>query len=182
VPKNTPLFCKVFLRFASDRVDDSDASCIFSFMPDRRRNPERTTPHNDKICKTCGRSFEWRKKWERDWDVIKYCSICRRAYPAPRASGERAHKTGSHKTGSKTAKGQAWTDQHSKNNSKNKSSTGHGRAKKQPAKQASRCWPGYDRFLGRAEGGKEVAGRRLVRRRQKKSDAMAAAANKLRKG
>ncbi|WP_433969471.1 DUF2256 domain-containing protein [Tunturiibacter gelidiferens] len=43
-------------------------------MPDRRRKPERTTPHKDKICKTCGRTFEWRKKWERDWDVIKYCS------------------------------------------------------------------------------------------------------------
>ena len=46
----------------------------FSFMPDRKRKPERTTPHKDKICKTCGRTFAWRKTWERDWDVIKYCS------------------------------------------------------------------------------------------------------------
>jgi len=47
-------------------------------MPDRKRKPERTTPHKDKICKTCGRSFEWRKQWARDWDIIKYCSdACR---------------------------------------------------------------------------------------------------------
>jgi hypothetical protein len=47
-------------------------------MPDRKRKPERTTPHKDKICKTCGRTFEWRKQWARDWDIIKYCSdVCR---------------------------------------------------------------------------------------------------------
>ena len=34
-------------------------------------------PH--KICVTCGRPFDWRKKWERDWDQVKYCSErCRR--------------------------------------------------------------------------------------------------------
>ena len=43
-------------------------------MPDRKRKPERDTPHKDKICRTCGRAFSWRKKWERDWDVIQYCS------------------------------------------------------------------------------------------------------------
>jgi hypothetical protein len=43
-------------------------------MPDRKRKPERTTPHKDKICKTCGRTFEWRKRWAQDWDIIKYCS------------------------------------------------------------------------------------------------------------
>ena len=33
-----------------------------------------------KICVTCGRPFTWRKKWERAWDEIKYCSgRCRRA-------------------------------------------------------------------------------------------------------
>lgn len=32
-----------------------------------------------KICAACGRSFEWRKKWERDWANVKYCSDrCRR--------------------------------------------------------------------------------------------------------
>jgi hypothetical protein len=47
-------------------------------MPDRLRKPERVTPHTDKICKTCGRAFAWRKKWEKDWDLVKYCSdACR---------------------------------------------------------------------------------------------------------
>ncbi|MEM9810144.1 MAG: DUF2256 domain-containing protein [Pseudomonadota bacterium] len=27
-----------------------------------------------KICKCCGRPFTWRKKWERDWDSVVYCS------------------------------------------------------------------------------------------------------------
>jgi hypothetical protein len=52
-------------------------------MPDKPRKPERTTPHKDKLCKTCGRAFSWRKKWEKDWDVVKYCSDqCRGHQPA----------------------------------------------------------------------------------------------------
>jgi hypothetical protein len=27
-----------------------------------------------KICERCGRPFEWRKKWARDWENVKYCS------------------------------------------------------------------------------------------------------------
>ncbi|QLE02075.1 DUF2256 domain-containing protein [Galbibacter sp. BG1] len=27
-----------------------------------------------KICETCKRPFTWRKKWERDWENVKYCS------------------------------------------------------------------------------------------------------------
>ncbi|HCC21317.1 MAG TPA: DUF2256 domain-containing protein [Verrucomicrobiales bacterium] len=27
-----------------------------------------------KICPVCGFPFVWRKKWERSWDSIKYCS------------------------------------------------------------------------------------------------------------
>jgi hypothetical protein len=35
-----------------------------------------------KICLTCGRTIEWRKKWERDWDQVRYCSDgCRRRKP-----------------------------------------------------------------------------------------------------
>ena len=30
-------------------------------------------------CETCGLPFTWRKKWERDWDNVRYCSDrCRR--------------------------------------------------------------------------------------------------------
>ncbi len=28
---------------------------------------------------SCGRTIEWRKKWERDWDEVRFCSAaCRR--------------------------------------------------------------------------------------------------------
>ncbi|MHA7813050.1 MAG: DUF3253 domain-containing protein [Phycisphaerales bacterium] len=32
-----------------------------------------------KPCVVCGRQIEWRKKWERDWDSVKYCSKACRA-------------------------------------------------------------------------------------------------------
>jgi hypothetical protein len=28
----------------------------------------------EKDCATCGRPFAWRKKWEKNWDEVKYCS------------------------------------------------------------------------------------------------------------
>ncbi|MBM3432760.1 MAG: DUF2256 domain-containing protein [Bacteroidetes bacterium] len=32
-----------------------------------------------KTCPVCQRPFTWRKKWERDWDRVLYCSErCRR--------------------------------------------------------------------------------------------------------
>lgn len=27
-----------------------------------------------KNCATCGKPFSWRKKWEKNWDEVKYCS------------------------------------------------------------------------------------------------------------
>lgn len=27
-----------------------------------------------KICPICGRIFHWRKKWERDWESVRFCS------------------------------------------------------------------------------------------------------------
>ena len=32
-----------------------------------------------KICPVCQRPFSWRKKWEKDWEQVVYCSEkCRR--------------------------------------------------------------------------------------------------------
>lgn len=32
-----------------------------------------------KTCVACGRRIEWRKKWTRDWDQVRYCSAsCRK--------------------------------------------------------------------------------------------------------
>jgi hypothetical protein len=48
------------------------------------RQGERPT----KICATCGLPFEYRKKWEKVWDDVKYCSErCRRSR---RAGGDEA--------------------------------------------------------------------------------------------
>lgn len=38
----------------------------------------RTLPTKD--CVVCGRTITWRRKWERDWENVRYCSDrCRRA-------------------------------------------------------------------------------------------------------
>ncbi|MBT9392869.1 DUF2256 domain-containing protein [Hymenobacter sp. NST-14] len=35
-----------------------------------------------KICLTCGRPFEYRKKWRNCWDEVKYCGQkCQRNRP-----------------------------------------------------------------------------------------------------
>lgn len=32
-----------------------------------------------KICPVCNRPFNWRKKWAKNWDNVRYCSErCRR--------------------------------------------------------------------------------------------------------
>ncbi|MSW12222.1 MAG: DUF2256 domain-containing protein [Actinobacteria bacterium] len=43
-----------------------------------------------KICDTCAKPFEWRKKWARDWPNVRYCSdrcrqACNRFVDAPPA-------------------------------------------------------------------------------------------------
>ena len=27
-----------------------------------------------KICASCGRPFQWRKKWKQVWEEVRYCS------------------------------------------------------------------------------------------------------------
>jgi hypothetical protein len=49
--------------------------------------PERAS----KPCVTCGREIVWRKKWERDWDGVKYCSqACKRGPTATDEALEQA--------------------------------------------------------------------------------------------
>lgn len=46
-----------------------------------KRNGKQVAKSNlpEKVCRTCGRPFTWRKKWERVWDEVQYCSDrCRR--------------------------------------------------------------------------------------------------------
>ncbi|MEL6661691.1 MAG: DUF2256 domain-containing protein [Pseudomonadota bacterium] len=46
------------------------------------RNKSKSVRKGDlpeKTCPVCQKPFTWRKKWERVWDDVKYCSErCRR--------------------------------------------------------------------------------------------------------
>jgi hypothetical protein len=43
-------------------------------MPKMRKKADLPT----KDCVVCGRPFAWRKKWEKVWTEVKYCSdACR---------------------------------------------------------------------------------------------------------
>jgi len=43
------------------------------------KKPQKTKPQKsnlpEKTCHVCGRAFQWRKKWEKVWDQVKYCSV-----------------------------------------------------------------------------------------------------------
>ncbi len=44
----------------------------------RQRHPAAPS-HAPKVCASCGRDIQWRAKWARDWDAVRYCSdACRR--------------------------------------------------------------------------------------------------------
>ena len=46
---------------------------------DHREDSCNPTTH--KYCATCGRRFQWRRKWARDWASVKYCSKGCRSRP-----------------------------------------------------------------------------------------------------
>lgn len=49
--------------------------------PPGRRVAKTNLP--SKPCASCGRPFSWRKKWERCWDEVRFCSDrCRRGRQA----------------------------------------------------------------------------------------------------
>ncbi|MDO8416104.1 MAG: DUF2256 domain-containing protein [Agitococcus sp.] len=39
-----------------------------------------------KLCPVCSRPFVWRKKWEKVWDKVKYCSERCRRHESPKTS------------------------------------------------------------------------------------------------
>ena len=55
-------------------------------MPDRKPKPQHNSAAPaDKTCAACGRTITWRKKWERDWDNVRFCSdACRSHKPGAR--------------------------------------------------------------------------------------------------
>lgn len=44
----------------------------------------REAAPDSRICVVCGREIEWRRKWARDWEQVKYCSEgCRARRASP---------------------------------------------------------------------------------------------------
>ena len=43
------------------------------------RDRSTTAAPPSKVCASCGREMQWRKKWASNWDEVRYCSdACRR--------------------------------------------------------------------------------------------------------
>ncbi|HEX8505291.1 MAG TPA: DUF2256 domain-containing protein [Hymenobacter sp.] len=52
-------------------------------LPQKLRKGQLPT----KVCATCGRPFEYRKKWRANWEAVKYCGEkCQRNRSAANAS------------------------------------------------------------------------------------------------
>ena len=69
----------------------------------------------DKICQSCGRRIEWRKKWARDWDQVLYCSTaCRRrgVTEADRKAEEAIRYAVRHSAGATSLAAISWDAQH----------------------------------------------------------------------
>ena len=50
------------------KAEQCCSAFVFYDMPHQKNHlPE-------KICVSCNRSFTWRKKWQKVWDEVKYCS------------------------------------------------------------------------------------------------------------
>ena len=43
------------------------------------RAEESADPRAEKVCGSCGRRIEWRAKWARDWEAVRWCSDACRA-------------------------------------------------------------------------------------------------------
>ena len=58
-----------------------------------RADPQagKTAVPAPKSCLICGREIQWRRKWERDWENVRYCSDgCRRRGSSATAAGQDA--------------------------------------------------------------------------------------------
>jgi hypothetical protein len=61
-------------------VYDLQAVEYHRIVEPKKRFTKSTLP--EKVCIRCNRPFSWRKRWEKVWDEVKYCSErCRKAKP-----------------------------------------------------------------------------------------------------
>lgn len=45
----------------------------------RGHGEESAADRAEKVCGSCGRRIEWRARWARDWDAVRWCSDACRA-------------------------------------------------------------------------------------------------------
>ena len=45
-----------------------------------RSTKQQVSDRSPRTCASCGRTITWRKKWERDWENVKFCSDACRAH------------------------------------------------------------------------------------------------------
>jgi hypothetical protein len=45
----------------------------------RGHGEESAADRGEKVCGSCGRRIEWRARWARDWDAVRWCSDACRA-------------------------------------------------------------------------------------------------------
>jgi hypothetical protein len=69
-------------RHGPDHVPSAKYNFIYSFIfSDMKMRKKSDLP--SKPCIRCGLPFTWRKKWEKVWNDVKYCSErCRRSAPS----------------------------------------------------------------------------------------------------
>ena len=53
---------------------DVDASGLWPGKAVTEIVPMKMRKKSELPVKTCALPFSWRKKWERDWDQVRYCS------------------------------------------------------------------------------------------------------------
>ena len=63
-------------------------------MPPMRRKADLP----QKVCVQCGRPFAWRKKWERVWVEVRYCSDRCRAEARTTRRGDTAENSATEET------------------------------------------------------------------------------------
>lgn len=74
------------MRGASGRLSRPGPESLPSHLQTMNTSPgfkgnKQSLP--SKPCAACGRPMSWRKKWEKNWEQVKYCSeACRLARPA----------------------------------------------------------------------------------------------------
>lgn len=81
------LLCQALILYSHGVVQQAKSGQL-AFLVSFEKHIMRMRKKADlpqKICVQCGLSFTWRKKWQRVWDEVKYCSDRCRHTPSPKS-------------------------------------------------------------------------------------------------